>query len=334
MEVFHPRWIHVPGTGAITAVLLFLQLIRPALRVGRHFQAQVIDAHFGYPDGVAAFLLAFILRVPFTITLRGSELLHARYPLRRWLMRQAFRRASRIIAVSEQLRRFSVDLGAPSSKTVTISNGVDSSVFFPRDRIAMRRKHNLPLERSIVLTAGHLIELKGHQHVIRAVDKLRRDGVSVDLLIVGGAPARGVRSYEQSLHGLVTQLDISEFVRFVGPVSPETLAELMSAVDLLCLASSREGWPNVVHEAMACGTPVAATNVGAIPELIPSELYGLVIPSSEASVLIPAIHRALKMTWNRASISAWAQSRSWEQVAKEIIREMDQISTSTQPAFS
>ena len=67
--------------------------------------------------------------IPFTVTLRGSELLHSRYPLRRRMIGWALRRAARVIAVSEQLRRFAIELGVDEAKTRTIPNGVQAQVF-------------------------------------------------------------------------------------------------------------------------------------------------------------------------------------------------------------
>jgi glycosyltransferase involved in cell wall biosynthesis len=325
VEVFHPGWLYLPGTGALTAALLFLQLIGPVRRLKREFAFQVIDSHFGYPDGIAAALLSAVFHVPFTVTLRGSELLHARYPLRRALLRWALRRASRVITVSEQLRRFAVDLGVDAGKTRTIPNGIDANRFFPRDRAEARRKHQLAPGQRIVLSAGHLIELKGHHYTIRAVKGLMAQGIPTQLLIAGGAPGPGVPSYERQLRRLIDDLGAAGFVRLLGHVNAETLSELMAAADVFCLASSREGWPNVVHEALACGAPVVATEVGAVPELLCRSEYGLIVPQRNPAALENALREALLTHWNGSEISAWAHSRSWEQVARDAVEELRQV---------
>jgi glycosyltransferase involved in cell wall biosynthesis len=94
---------------------------------------------------------------------------------------------------------------------------------------------------------------------------------------------------------------------------------------VFCLASAREGWPNVVHEAHACGTPVVATNVGGVPEMIPSENFGLVVPPNDPAALHAALKQALSRQWDRGAIAAWGQARSWRQVAAEVLREMEQV---------
>jgi glycosyltransferase involved in cell wall biosynthesis len=116
--------------------------------------------------------------------------------------------------------------------------------------------------------------------------------------------------------------DLERNVRFLGEVPQDVLAELMSAADVFCLASSREGWPNVVHESLACGLPVVATNVGAIPEMIPSQLYGLIVPADDAPALGHALREALSREWDREAIAIWGQARSWRHVAEEVLEEM------------
>ena len=92
----------------------------------------------------------------------------------------------------------------------------------------------------------------------------------------------------------------------------------MRAADAFCLASRREGCPNVVLEALACGLPVVATRVGAVPEVVPSERYGVVVPADDAAALAAALERALATEWDRDAIAAWGRSRSWGRVAEEL----------------
>jgi glycosyltransferase involved in cell wall biosynthesis len=100
---------------------------------------------------------------------------------------------------------------------------------------------------------------------------------------------------------------------------------LISAADVMCLATTREGWPNVVHEALACGTPVVATDVGGIPDMIPSEDHGMVVPVNDAAALRDALRKALAKFWDHAAISARARARSWDRVAAEVLEQMRQV---------
>ena len=182
------------------------------------------------------------------VTLRGDEVRHATYALRRYWMGWALRRACRVITVSERLRQFAISLGVAPERTCTIPNGIDGCIFFPRDRVAMRNKHGIGPDKRMLLMVGHLIELKGHRRVFAALRKLRGRGISAELWVVGSAGRAG--RYEGTLRNLVREMGLTDYVHFVGSLAPEMVAEYMSAADVLCLASSREGWPNVVHEGL------------------------------------------------------------------------------------
>ena len=282
LTVYHPRWLYPPAGGFLNAIFLFLRLLWPVLRLDRQWRVDVIDAHFAHPDGVASAMLAAILRRPFTVTLRGNETAHGVFRLRRWGMARALRRAARVITVSEALRRYAISLGAAPERVKTIPNGVDASVFHPR---------GAAVEKHIILSAGYLIELKGHHHLIRAVSALRSRGIPCELRIAGGPG--GAAAYEAELRRLVAELQLESAVNFLGAVPPSRLAELMSGSGVFSLASAREGWPNVVHEAMACGAPVVATDIGGVPEMIPSEAYGFVVPAGDPAALESALEKAL-----------------------------------------
>src|SRR5262249_10916738 len=133
--------------------------------------------------------------------------------------------------------------------------------------------------------------------------------------------------FAREIKHVVSDLGLDSRVSFAGQVTADVMAELMCAADVLTLASTREGWPNVVHEAMACGLPVVATDVGAVPDMIPAAEYGFVVPVTNDDALLEALVRALDRAWNRETIAAWAQSRSWELVAAEVLKQFEQINS-------
>jgi teichuronic acid biosynthesis glycosyltransferase TuaC len=321
--VMYPRWFYPPLGGSLTAACLFLQLIYPLARLRKTFRFDVLDTHFGHPEGVAGALLSSALGVPFTMTLRGNEPKHSRSPWGRYCMSFAVRRASRVFAVSERLRQFAIGLGAKSEKVKTIPNGIDTETFYPRDRAAWRTNHGFVAGQPLIVSAGALVERKGHHRVIQALKAMSGRPRSVQLAIVGGPGPEG--QYETKIRKLVSDLNLQDVVRFLGAVAPETMAEVMSAADVVCLASTNEGWPNVVHEALACGTPVVATNVGAVPEMLSDGRYGVIVPPNDQPALQNGLEEALRTRWDRAAIAAWGQARSWHHVAAEVFEQMQGI---------
>jgi glycosyltransferase involved in cell wall biosynthesis len=327
VTVRYSRWLYVPGTGSLTILLLAFQLLLPVWRIRRTRGFDLIDAHFGYPEGVVGALLALLFRVPFTITMRGSELLHQQYPLRRYFMKWAAGRASRVFTLSEALSHLAVRLGVPVEKVAFIPNGVDAVLFHPLDRQAARQKFGVPTGRCVLATAGHLIELKGHHHVVRSLRRLLEEGLDVELWIAGAGGNRGVPDYEPVLRRLVTELNLDQRVRFLGHLEPAEMPMFFAAVDVFCVASSREGWPNVLNEALACGVPAVGTRVGSVPVLLPSEKYGFIVPSAHPDTLAPALARALSSSWDREAISEWGRSRSWENVAHDVHDHLSEVAS-------
>jgi teichuronic acid biosynthesis glycosyltransferase TuaC len=320
MEILHPRWLYPPKGGWLNAFFLFTRLVWPLARLKSRHTYDVIDAHFAHPEGIAAVLSGRILRMPVVITMRGSELRYRRHKGRMFWIGWALRRASSVITVSEGLRQLALELGVDAARTKVIPNGVDTRVFFRRDRQACRRAFDLSDSERIILCAGDLAELKGHHRVIRALTALRDSGIVARLIIVGGVGRSG--RYAATLRQQVAEFNIRDRVQFAGEIKQERLAELMCAADVFCLASSSEGWPNVVNEALASGTPVVATDVGAVRQMITSQEYGLIVPVDDPEALADALRSALTREWDRDVISAWGRRRSWDDVAEEVLEQV------------
>ena len=316
-EVLHPRWIYPPRGGVINGFCMFLRLLPLAKSLKRKGLCDVIDAHFAHPEGIAAALLSITLRVPFTVTMRGSEFLHYKFRFRRYWMSWALKRAAVVITVSEGLRDLAIKLGADPADTAVIPNGVNSEIFHPRDRAACRRKFGIPDGALVILAVGNLAPIKCHEKIVRALRGVIDDGIPAKLWLAGGTGRSG--RHEAVIRAEIGACGLENNVQFLGEIPQAELAEYMAAADVFCLASSREGWPNVVNEALACGTPVVATDVGAVRCMIPSKEYGIVVPVGDAPALQGGLSEALQRNWNRGSIATWASSRSWDHVAAEAV---------------
>jgi len=221
-------------------------------------------------------------------------------------MRWAAQRASASIGVSSALAERLQVIGAPTSRIHVLRNGVDSDRFAPqpdaRQRLGVA---GTPL----LLSVGNLLPVKRHGLVIHALALLRQTYPQARLAVVGSGPLQA------ALAAQVTALGLADAVQLVGAVSQSVLAQWYSAADLLVLASSREGWPNVLLEAMACGTPVLASRVGGVPEIVSSDTVGVTAhfdtPAALAEVLSSTLTRcfvpqevrqhALGMGWGAVS---------------------------------
>lgn len=305
VEVYHPRYLLLPKVGMNLApyamALGALPTIRRLQRQG--FDFDLIDAHYYYPDGVAAALLAKWLGKPLVVTARGTDLnLIPQHPFPRKLILQAAAQASASIGVCQALMDTLGELGADRSKLNTLRNGVDLERFVPEDRAQARQRLGLPVEGRYLLSVGHLIERKGHHIAIEALPYLP----GVTLLIAGAGPE------EAALKGLARRLGVADRLRWVGVVPQTELKWWYSAADVLVLCSSREGWANVLLEAMACGTPVMATNIWGTPEVVSTPAAGVLMACRDAPALAAAWVQLHTQLPTREETRAHAQTFSWE----------------------
>lgn len=322
LEVYHPRYFMLPKVGmCLHALLMFVSVLPAIHKLQKKFHFDLIDAHYVYPDGLAAVLLGRFFRVPVVVSARGSDVnLFTTFPLIRQLLRVTLKRADGVIAVSQALKEVIRCLGIPASKVTVIPNGIDTTKFFPVAKEVARMQLGLA-EHRILLTVGHLTPVKGFDLLIRALNRLLEEGrygSRLSLVIIGEGALR------QRLEILVSSLGLKEHVRLVGAVPHELLYLWYSAADLFCLASSREGWPNVLLEALACGTPVVATAVGGIPEILCSEELGLLTERNERDVAT-TISLALTKPWRPETIIRYAREHTWEQVAGSVLRHFETI---------
>jgi teichuronic acid biosynthesis glycosyltransferase TuaC len=323
LEVFHPAWVYLPGNRFTNGVLLGVQLAPLLRRLRREFPFEWIDAHFAHPDGVAAAVLTWFFPCPFTITMRGNELFNARFRLRRALMSWALRRANLVFALSNDLVQLARDLGVHPRVIRRVRNGVDPSLY-----TANSAPSKGPRKSAIIVSVGRLIESKGHQHTIKAIASLRARGIDVDLRILG-EEGRGSGGCSAQLRSLVEELRVGEHVQFLGWRPPAEVAAEMAGADVVCHASTREGWPNVVQEALACGTPVVATDVGSTREMIPDDRYGVLVAVGAPGALERALELSLKRHWDRSVIARWGNLWTWDMVAGGVISELETIADAT-----
>lgn len=306
IDIYHPRYLIPPKTAMHLApsslAHCFLEQARKLIETG--WDADLIDAHYFYPDGVAAAKVAGALDKPLVITARGTDVnLIPRHDGPRKAILKAARRADAVITVAAALKDELVRLGAPKEKISVLRNGVDLELFRPLDRRAIRDEMNL--SGKVVASVGHLIDRKGHDLVIDAL----KDIPDATLLIAGDGERRGALEAQAKAAGL------DGCVRFLGAVPHDELSRIYNAADVLALASSREGWPNVLLEAMACGTPCVATPVWGSGEVINAPEAGLLTTERSAAAIAASLNDMLAAPSDRDATRGYAEGYSWDATA-------------------
>jgi teichuronic acid biosynthesis glycosyltransferase TuaC len=313
LDVYHPRYPLVPGfLMPLHGFLMFLGCFFLVRRLHRQFRFECIDAHYVYPDGFAAALLGRMLGLPVVVSARGTDInVFPLFPSIRPLIVWSLHTAAGIIAVSSALKNTMIALGLPPEKICVIPNGVDTKRFYPIPQEEARRTLGLPLDGRIAVSVASLTEAKNHPLLISAFAMIVGRSEGAKLFLIGEGPLR------PAVEELIRKLRLQESVVLVGAKPNPELAVWYSAATVSCLVSSREGWPNVLMESIACGTPIVATRVGGVPEIISSSKLGL-LAEQDIESIAAALESALAKSWDRNALVLHAQSREWNNVASEV----------------
>lgn len=309
VSVYHPAYFHVPGLSLRWQARRMARAALPVvakLAAGRHC---VVDAHYVYPDGIAALAIARQLNLPCTLTARGTDInVLAEHPAIARQIREFAGSAHALLAVSRELRdRFATVAGLAKEQVHVARNGVDLERFHLGDSASARQQLGLPETCSLVLAVGRLVAEKGFHLMARA---LRSLDSSVHMVVVGEGPEAP----------RLVQLAPEGRLHLLGPLAQERVALCYQACDLLVLPSLREGWPNVVTEALASGLPVVATPVGGIPDMLTSARVGSMVRDSDARALGREVARWLASHRDRAKIREFARRFSWSETVDLHVR--------------
>jgi len=318
LRVHHPRYFNPPKVGMARYGHWMAQGSRATVTrlLNNEFPFDVIDAHFIYPDGYAAIQLGQRLHRPVVVTARGSDITRNKHFSHiRPLLSEVMRSATQLIAVSEELRDDFLALGATPEKVHVIPNGIDTDVFYPMSQAEARKRLGLFAEDRWLVSVGRLDHNKGQWLILEALQQI---GVRelcqrrIKLALIGQG-----EDYER-LTTISRAAGLEEIVYLAGQLPPEKICTWYNAADAKILASQREGSPNVVLEALACGTPTIASRAGRNAVVIEEGTNGLLFPIGEASSLKTALLQALEWRWDREHIARKGQQRSWEAVAQEV----------------
>jgi teichuronic acid biosynthesis glycosyltransferase TuaC len=303
IQVEHPRYLLLPriGMNSAPATLARAGLSAAKRLIASGYDFDLIDAHYFYPDGVAATIIGKVLNKPVVITARGTDInLIPQYDQPRKMILQAAEDCAAMITVSAALKNAIVGFGGTAQKITVLRNGVDLELFKPEDQQAARAKFGV--SGFVLASVGNLIPTKGHQFVIEALQALQ----DAQLLIAGHGP------HEGEFKALAEWLGVADRVRFLGVLPQTELRWLYSAADALVLASVREGWPNVLLEAMACGSPVLATEVGGIAEIVGAPAAGVLLDERSAGGIVRGVARLREALPTRSATRAYAEQFGWQ----------------------
>jgi glycosyltransferase involved in cell wall biosynthesis len=293
-------------------------------RITGRQKSQVIYAHWVLPNGLVAALVAAIRRIPFVLSLHGSDIFVAqRQPIFGAVARWVFRRAAKVTACSPELREAAIALGA-SSETVLLAWGADPAIFHPAQHSAeLCREFGWQETDLVVVALGRMVYKKGFNILLQAMQAVPERYPNVRLVLAGEGPLR------ETLIQQAKQLGLADYVVCPGRIPWNRVPDFLAVADIFVLPSVRDehgnldGLPTVLLEAMSCGVPVIASGIGGVRLVIEDGQNGLLVPPGDVPALTGAIESLLQNPLHRQSLGLAARRTietrlNWQSVADQI----------------
>lgn len=304
IETYYPRYLVTPKFGrSLYWLFMYLGIAKLVEQIYKSYRFDVIFVTWAYPDGAAASVIAKKLKVPIVISACGSDInVMGKYFLRRMIMKDAFLKAQKVIAVSASLREKIVSWGIPAQKIELLPNGVDVQRFRPMARDIVRSLLGLPLNNKFILYVGNLEPVKGIDVLVKSLASLPKE---VSLIVIGDGTMKPI------LNEIIIYHKLEGRVHFMGQKPHDKIPEWMNAADIFCLPSRNEGCPNVVLEALACGRPIVATKVGGIPDMVKDRETGILVNPDSPEDLANGIKEVFEKKWDASFIRQSVLNKSW-----------------------
>jgi len=240
--------------------------------------------------------------------------------------REVLRIADKIVAATQaELAQLQWLYQADTSKVVIIPPGVDLSHFYPIPRDEAKAFIGVPPCDRTLQFVGRIEPLKGIDTLIQAIGLLRQREVYTCLSVIGGDPTTDLEvenSEMKRLQAICAEAGLSDLVTFIGKRSQDTLPYYYSAAEAVVVPSHYESFGMVALEAMACGTPVVASQVGGLAFLVKDGETGFTVPVEDPAALADRLYQLFCNPDLRQQMgekaAAFAQEYSWEKIADRI----------------
>jgi glycosyltransferase involved in cell wall biosynthesis len=319
---------HVPGLARQLNPWWLARSVRRAAQRHASRGSIVLDAHFGFPEGVGVLRVGQEIGVPTVLTLHGVEQAQIHSPRTASALTAAIRSADGVICVSRALRQMAVECGADPMRVRVIPNGVDPTLFSPTvERASAKRAVGCRPDDELVVCVANLLRVKDHELLLRAFSRARSHRPRLALALVGGETHE--RGVESNIRHWAARLGVEAAVKLVGRVHPDEVPAWLHAADVFALTSVREGCSTALVEAIACGVPAVVTDVGDNGHYVETGVNGYVTRSREPGEFAVRLLDALRL--ERPAVVRPSKSRplTWRQVAEVTVEFFDRVARET-----
>jgi glycosyltransferase involved in cell wall biosynthesis len=286
-----------------------------ARKLAKQNKYDLTHSFFSVPCGMISLLLKWEFKLPYIISLRGSDVpgYSERFVgIYKWItptILKIWKDSSFVIANSQGLKELALR-SEPKKEIGVIYNGVDIEEFFPSTK-------NRNPDQFTIICVSRVTPRKGIRFLIQAFKILSGRYDQTRLIIVGDG------NEKKSLEDLVQSLDLKDKVEFAGAIGHDKVWEFYQRANIFVLPSLNEGMSNVMLEALACGLPIVATDTGGTKELLTDNLNGLVVKMKDSNDLAEKIEKLILNPELEKSMSLesrlLAEKLSWGKVAGEYV---------------
>jgi phosphatidylinositol alpha-1,6-mannosyltransferase len=298
VDAVHPNTIHRLNLKRVPwlrpeSLAMYVRFFFKSLALAFTHRFDAVHAFRALPEGLVAWLVARLTFRPVVIYAHGEELTSWGNGGKYKAMRFALRHADRVIANSEHTRNTLLEMGVVADKVTLIHPGVDVAVFRPGlDTDGLRESLNIPLNAKLVFSVGRLSRRKGFDQVIRAVARLRKDGMNVHYVLAGTG-----EDWDY-LVGLIQEHRLSGAAHMIGAVADSDLPRWMNACDVFAMPNreingDNEGFGMVFIEAAACGKPAVAGRAGGTSSAVLDGLTGFRVDGNQVEEVASALAKIL-----------------------------------------
>ncbi|MBF0117736.1 MAG: glycosyltransferase [Desulfobacterales bacterium] len=323
IETIHPRFFFIPRFFKSIDAFSFAANIIP---IALNQKFDIIDLHWTYPDIFAGYLLSKLTGKKFIVTVRGHEALYLdEISFRQKIIKSFLKKADFVIALSSKLKELCIKNGVSNKKIDVIPNGVDTKAFYYIDKSLCRRHLNINLKERVIISIGSLTYGKGFDRLINVFPQILKSYSDTRLYIIGSSGPAG--DYKKDLIKLVNKNGLANHINFIGEVPNQNLVFWYNAADVFCLSSRSEGSPNVLNEALSCGCPSVATDVGTVSEILKNEFMGIISPNNKEG-LFAGILNVFSKNYDRTKIAKYMEQFSWDLCAQKVMKIYENIVSS------
>lgn len=349
---YHNRVVHIPAGPEVPLPKAELERYIPKFVQGiksfaesKNIHYDLIHSHY-WMSGLAAIELSQTWNIPFLHMFHTLVLMKNRIAQTPQEMEGEYRilgekkvisKANRIIAATlAEKSQLEFLYKAPSSKISVIPPGVDTRHFYPIPKDEAKEVVGVPEDSHTILFVGRIEPLKGIDKLIQAIAIIQKNGelrcCPHNLVIIGGEPnakPEEMNAEMARLQDMVEDLGIENFVIFLGKQDQQLLPYYYSASEIVVMPSHYESFGMVALEAMACGTPVVASQVGGLAFLVRDGETGFVVPGNDVQMLAKRLVELIKDKDLRNKLgnksAEYAQLYAWEIISEKMIEVYNQV---------